>query len=44
MSQQSEIIKHNINYYKLSKKINVIDTINQEIIVSHPPYGVKEYM
>ena len=47
-----EIIKHNVNEYKLSKKVNVIksdymnvmDTLKQDIIVSDPPWCGRDYM
>lgn len=47
-----EIIKHNVKEYKLSKKVNVIEsdymnvmnTLKQDIIVSDPPWCGRDYM
>ena len=47
-----EIIKHNVKEYKLSKKVNVIetdymnvmDTLKQDIIGSDPPWCGRDYM
>lgn len=52
MPMHAEIIKHNVNEYKLSKKVTVIEadymnvmhTLKQDIIVSDPPWGGKDYM
>lgn len=52
MPNHVDIIKHNINEYKLAKKVNVIEadymnvmkTLKQDIIVSDPPWGGKDYM
>ena len=52
MQLHVEIIKHNVKEYKLSKKVNVIesdymnvmDTLKQDIIVSDPPWCDRDYM
>jgi predicted RNA methylase len=51
IKEHADIIKNNINQYKLSKKVNIINadymdvayTLKQDIIVADPPWGGSDY-